>query len=153
LRAGKLLSYHSKWETAVAVDPLYKSYLAYADSMSKSRRMGKEQFGLALRKIVPARGFRLGQKVWVNSYGPNGEELHNADGSRTRKRHNGYHIPQLDECRKLMSEMMRWEIEWGDENAPDPDAGSEPSASVAAVARAVAEVLTAGGEDFELTDE
>jgi len=79
LRSGKLLPQHGKWQTEVPVDPLYQSYLTYSERMSKGRRMGKEQFGLALRKIVPERGFKLGQKIWVQVYGEAGEEIRNAD--------------------------------------------------------------------------
>jgi hypothetical protein len=92
--------------------------------------MGKEQFGLALRKIVPEKGFRLGQKIWVQQYGDQGEELHGSDGKPLRKRVNGYHMPSLEDCRTLFCDRIKWKIEWGDEgDGAGPDSGATPPRS------------------------
>ncbi len=133
LREGRLLSQHEDWRREISTDALFRSFRAYSEMLkSKARLPSKEQFGIALRKVMPA-GFKGGQKVWVKAYGPNGEELHNADKSRTYKRVSGYHIPDLAECRQHFEDLVRWPIDWGsDPEAPQPS--GEPS------------------EDFELTD-
>ncbi|MBI3446175.1 MAG: hypothetical protein HY055_12650 [Magnetospirillum sp.] len=136
LRDGKLLPQHGDWKGEVATDPFYRNYVSYAEQISKARRLSKEQFGLGLRKLMPATGFRSDQRVWVDEYGPEGERVKNTDGSWARKRVRGYHVPPLGECRRRFCEMFRWNVPWGDEEgvgdsgavtdaAPDPSLAAE----------------------------
>lgn len=122
LREGRLLPQHTDWKHEVGTDALFRCFRAYAELLrSKSRLPSKEQFGIALRKLMPD-GFTPNQKVWVAVLGPDGETQHNVDGSVSRKRVNGYKIPDLRECRAHFEQMAHWTIDWGDESPPEKPA-------------------------------
>ena len=151
LREGKLIPQHGDWKREVGTDALFRCFRAYAELLrSKSRLLTKEQFGMALRKLMPD-GFRANQKIWVDAYGDAGEELRNADGSRTRKRVNGYHIPSLRECREKFDQLVGAKVDWGDDVEAIPaDSHAQADAYVAENAHSEGQRDSRG--DFILTD-
>lgn len=131
LREGRLIPQHGDWKTEVSVDAVYGSYVAYADKLGKMRKLTKEQFGMQLGELMPERGFRRNQKVWVDLYETDpatGDSVpaKNHDGSRSRRRVNGYHFPDLRTCRAHFCELVRYAVDWGDDD-DDEGGGAPPS--------------------------
>jgi len=124
LREGRLLAQHGDWKDMVLVDPLYRSYVDTADRIGKARRLSKEQFGMALRKMVPKDGIRA-TKMWVNEFGPDGETIHNSDGSAAKKRQPAYKMAGLDPCRAHFSQLLGWrDINWDGEGEAEKGAAA-----------------------------
>lgn len=133
LREGRLLPQHGDWKLEVGVDALYGSYVAYADKLGKGRKLTKEQFGMELGKLMPEQGFRRNQKVWVQLYDTDpatGDSIpaKNADGSASRRRVNGYHIPTLAVCRAHFCALARYDVDWGDDDGGEGGGAAPPSA-------------------------
>lgn len=161
LREGRLLSQHGTWLQSVGVDALYNAYAVYADKLGKQRKLTKEQFGMELGKLMPSPGFRRNQKVWVQVYDvdpANGASIpsKNADGTPTKKRVNGYHIPSLADCRSHFCELARYDVDWGDDDEDDAGGGGEGGAPPPPAAGGNPPFTPPpggdGGDSFELDD-
>lgn len=127
LRDGCLLEADHTWKREIPSKTLYASYVTYADKLGKGRKLSREQFGMQLSDLMPS-GFRRNQKIWQDVYDidpTSGTRIAaiNADGSKSRTRVNGYHIPDLEACRAHLCQLVRYTIEWGDEGENEPDNG------------------------------
>lgn len=132
LRDGRLLPQHGDWKREVGGDALFRCFRAYAELLrSRSRLPTKEQFGMKLKKLMPEKGFANGQKVWVDEYGPDGEVMHNADGSVSKRRRTGYHVPTLEDCRAHFEALLGWPVVWEPPSAPG-DGGGEGAGQIRA---------------------
>ncbi len=133
LRAGTLLPSHRTWLDEVAIEPFYDSYVRYAEKLGKARRLHKEQWAQALRKLLP-RPMRDGQKVDAPKFDADGVPMHNAAGQPMTERRNGYkNFPGLRECREHFDALVCWKIVWNDEADDVPPGGpAAPSPPLAA---------------------
>lgn len=116
---GRLLAPHSSWFGEVSRRALHASYLAFAEKLSKGRKLSPEQLGLALRQMLPRQWDSRGVKVKVPIALP--------DGTTVDKWVNGYRFPPLSECRGHFDELIGHPIAWpSDETEPQSGSATRP---------------------------
>jgi hypothetical protein len=126
LREGALVPQQSGWREEIAINPFYESYVRFAEKLGKQRRLHKEQWAIALRKMLP-RSPRDGQKVDIQLYDESGVPKQDMRGQPITKRVNGYkNFPTLAECRAHFAQLLGEPIEWGDEGEGEGGGGSPP---------------------------
>jgi hypothetical protein len=111
LRHGTPTANHSLWPERVSTDLVYSSYLHFTERMGINRKLSPEQFGIALRKLMPDGGLQR-TRPWENVADP-------VTGSVSRKRVNCYSLPSLEQCRSKFEERMHWSIDWAEGEESD----------------------------------
>ncbi|MDA8230164.1 MAG: DUF5906 domain-containing protein [Magnetospirillum sp.] len=148
LRAGTLIPAHKAWLAEVAIEPFYDSYVRYAEKLGKARRLHKEQWGQALRKLLP-KPIRDGQKINVQKYDAEGVPMHDHKGEPMTERKNGYKaFPALKECREHFEGLVRWKIAWDEES--EAPAGENPPPAPSLPAGGEGGASARGGDEFDL---
>ncbi len=133
LDEGRVFPSQRRWETVVRANGLYADYVAYADRLGVARKKTEEQLAGELKKLLP--GERLERtRPRVPVYGPQGEELHDSNGNRLVERQRCYVLPELAACREQFCELVRWTVDWADDEAEgggDGGGGGEGEARAA----------------------
>ncbi|WP_346221058.1 primase-helicase family protein [Fulvimarina sp. MAC3] len=103
LQAGTPTRKHELWPEFVKTSDLVDDYIATAERVGISRRSTESQFGIKLKKLMPAaRPCR---------------RLVPADGGGTSvTRATGYDLPALHEARSAFEETLQQPIEWGSDD-------------------------------------
>lgn len=98
LESGRTPGAADTWMPEVSRDAVYQHYRAFSEGIGIGRRRTPDELGRALHKMVPGLGVR---RVRIT-----------AEGEQRRPR--CYVFPPLEECRANFSELLGWEIAWGD---------------------------------------
>ncbi|MTK12690.1 MAG: hypothetical protein F8N39_11575 [Clostridiaceae bacterium] len=114
LQAGSPTAHLSNWPGSMPTTHLYSSYVNYAERLGVRRKATPTQFGIALRRLIPSVPEFKRVRLSVQQYGPNGEELCDANGNPIMKRDWGYTLPDLGVCRLYFGEILHHAIDWGE---------------------------------------
>jgi hypothetical protein len=108
LLEGAPTARHSNWPDLVPTESLYSSYVAFADTIGLSRKLGDEQLATKLRRLVPP-----GSLVRVRRT----VSFIDDDGLEVTRRKWCLTLARLDECRRHFDELMKAETLWD----PEPE--------------------------------